>query len=540
MQKLPSSIFNDVIGPIMRGPSSSHVAGAARIADLVRQSMKGKIKKAVVDFDINGSLAASHTGHGTDMGFACGLMDLPLADSHVDQYEQLAKEKGIEIEYRILDYGAVHPGNYRMEVTDDTGCVRHWEAIAVGGGMIEMQTLEQFGVNICGDFYELLVVVNMEESTLKYCEQKIQELVGASEFTLYEEGTKKVQKKTADGEQKNNRGLLNLKYSEKISENVRKQIEDMQGVLDVIYLEPVLPTHSSSHCQVPYSSAEELLEYAKENPMEPWKYAAYYENRRGGKSTDEVFRQMNQILQIMEKAVDKGLAGTEYKDRILGPQSQKIEKAECDRKLIPCEPLNTVIKSITAIMETKSSMGLIVAAPTCGSCGCLPGTIIGLGRAMNFPREEMVKGLLIAGLVGIFFAEEATFSAEVGGCQVECGAGSGMAAAALVQMMGGTITQCMDAASVALQNITGLACDPVGNRVEVPCLGKNIMGGSNAISSANMILAGYDKVIPLDETIQAIYEIGKSLPLELRCTFGGLGKTKTALEILEKTERHFT
>ena len=159
---------------------------------------------------------------------------------------------------------------------------------------------------------------------------------------------------------------------------------------------------------------------------------------------------------------------------------------------------------------------------------------------MNFPREEMVKGLLIAGLVGIFFAEEATFSAEVGGCQVECGAGSGMAAAALVQMMGGTITQCMDAASVALQNITGLACDPVGNRVEVPCLGKNIMGGSNAISSANMILAGYDKVIPLDETIQAIYEIGKSLPLELRCTFGGLGKTKTALEILEKTERHFT
>ena len=202
MQKLPSSIFNDVIGPIMRGPSSSHVAGAARIADLVRQSMKGKIKKAVVDFDINGSLAASHTGHGTDMGFACGLMDLPLADSHVDQYEQLAKEKGIEIEYRILDYGAVHPGNYRMEVTDDTGCVRHWEAIAVGGGMIEMQTLEQFGVNICGDFYELLVVVNMEESTLKYCEQKIQELVGASEFTLYEEGTKKVQRKQRRGAEK--------------------------------------------------------------------------------------------------------------------------------------------------------------------------------------------------------------------------------------------------------------------------------------------------------------------------------------------------
>lgn len=531
MQKLPSSIFNDVIGPVMRGPSSSHVAGAARIAGLVRQSMKGKIKKAVVDFDINGSLAASHTGHGTDMGFACGLMDLPLSDPRVDQYERLAKDAGIDIEYRILDYGAVHPGNYRMEVTDDTGCIRHWEAIAVGGGMIEMQRLEEFKIDICGDFYELLVMIDTEKYPVTYYETKITELTGASEYTLKSQKIEDVRE--------NNWELLNFKYAGRISEDARKQIEEMDGVLDVIYLKPVLPTHSSNHCEVPYSSAEQLLNYSKEKTMEPWEYAAYYESCRGGKSVEEVFTQMEQILKIMESAVDEGLVGTEYKDRILGAQSQKIGAAERTGKLIPCEPLNTVIKSITAIMETKSSMGLIVAAPTCGSCGCLPGTIIGLGRAMNLSRKEMVKGLLVAGLIGIFFAEEATFSAEVGGCQVECGAGSGMAAAALVQMMGGNITQCMDAASVALQNITGLACDPVGNRVEVPCLGKNIMGGSNAISSANMILAGYDKVIPLDETIQAIYEIGKSLPLELRCTFGGLGKTKTAMQILEKTERHF-
>lgn len=531
MQKLPSSIFNDVIGPVMRGPSSSHVAGAARIADLVRQSMKGKIKKAVVDFDINGSLAASHTGHGTDMGFACGLMNLPLSDSHVDQYEELAKENEIEIEYRILNYGAVHPGNYRMKVTDDTGCIRHWEAIAVGGGMIEMQKLEEFEVNICGDFFELLVLVDTEKESVEAYEKRIIDLTGKSEFSL--------QSKKISEEQGTNRELLNLKYAEQISEKIRKQIEAIEGIWDVIYLEPVLPTHSSAHCEVPYSTAEQLLNYAEDNPMEPWEYAAYYESCRGGKSVEEVYEQMEQILKIMEAAVAEGLTGTEYKDRILGAQCQKIEEAEKEKRLIPCEPLNTVIQSITAIMETKSSMGLIVAAPTCGSCGCLPGTVIGLGKAMHLPGEEMVKGLLVAGLVGIFFAEEATFSAEVGGCQVECGAGSGMAAAALVQMVGGNIIQCMDAASVALQNITGLACDPVGNRVEVPCLGKNIMGGSNAISSANMVLAGYDKVIPLDETIQAIYEIGKSLPLELRCTFGGLGKTKTAKKILKKTERHF-
>ena len=213
---------------------------------------------------------------------------------------------------------------------------------------------------------------------------------------------------------------------------------------------------------------------------------------------------MEQILSVMEQAVETGLAGTKYRDRILGEQVSKVAAAEQAGRLIPDPIVNEIIRCITAVMESKSSMGVIVAAPTCGSCGCLPGTVIGLARALSLPRETVVQGLLVAGLVGVFFAEEATFSAEVAGCQVECGAG-----------------------------------DPVGNRVEWPCLGKNIMGGSNALASANMILAGYDKVIPLDETIGAIYEIGLSLPLELRCTFGGLGKTKTAREILKRSDAHF-
>lgn len=516
MEKLPCSIFNDVIGPVMRGPSSSHVAGAARIANLVRQSMHGKITEALVDFDINGSLATSHDGHGTDMGFACGLMNIPLSDPSVDQYESLLKEHHLNIEYRILDYGAVHPGNYRMTITDATSLTRHWEAIAVGGGMVELQKLENFEVHICGDFYELLVIINANVLADTYA-QSVQAVTGKSDFTLTSGNGTHV--------------LLNLKYSHSLDAELLHSIRNLGNVEDVIYLEPVLPTPSRSNCKVPYSIAEDLLSYAKEHPMEPWEYGAYYECCRGNFSESEVFHRMEEILEVMESAVDTGLEGTQYSDRILGPQSQKIQAASQSGRLIPCEPLNTVIQCITAVMECKSSMGLIVAAPTCGSCGCLPGTIIGLGRALHFSKKDMVKGLFVAGLVGIFFAEQSTFSAEVGGCQVECGAGSGMAAAAITAMMGGTIEECMDAASMALQNITGLACDPVANRVEVPCLGKNVMGGSNALSSANMILAGYDKVIPLDETIQAIYDIGLSLPLELRCTFGGLGKTKTARSI---------
>ena len=178
MEKLPCSIFNDVLGPVMRGPSSSHVAGAARIASMIRQSLDAPVKKAIVDFDVNGALAASHTGHGTDMGFASGLLNMELDAPDVAQYEAIAKERGLEIEYRILDYGAEHPGNYRAEVWDQNGNVVHWEAIAVGGGMVEMQKYEEFSVQIAGDFYELLVIADVAPGI----EKKIEALLPDAEF----------------------------------------------------------------------------------------------------------------------------------------------------------------------------------------------------------------------------------------------------------------------------------------------------------------------------------------------------------------------
>ena len=255
---------------------------------------------------------------------------------------------------------------------------------------------------------------------------------------------------------------------------------------------------------------------------------------RGNTTEEDIFNKMDRLVGIMEKAVEDGLAGTEYADRILGPQAHLIDAGQRNKTLLPNDLFNNVTKYITAIMEVKSAMGVIVAAPTAGSCGGLPGTLIGVGRTLGLPREEIVKAMLAAGLIGVFIAESATFAAEVAGCQVECGAGSGMAAAGVALMLGGTVAQCLDAASMALQNITGLACDPVANRVEVPCLGKNIMCGFNAVACANMALAGFDKVIPLDETIAAVYDVGLMLPLDLRCTLGGLGKTPASFAIRKR------
>ncbi len=522
MDKLPSSIFNDVIGPVMRGPSSSHVAGASRIAAIVRQSLGGDASEALVDFDVNGSLAESHDGHGTDMGFVSGIMGIEMTDPAVPNAERLAKEAGIPVRFRVLDYGAVHPNHYRIAATGKNGVSHDWEAISVGGGMIEMQKYDGFDVRIEGDFYELLVTADTGRS-IDDLVSAIKKICPGFDFI--------------DAKQVSHKSLVALKFAAQPDPSATEALRALPGVLDVVQLEPILPTHSRATCTVPFRTPNELAALAKTEPHALWEFAARYEAARGGTTPDEAFEKMRGIVAIMENAVTEGLRGTAYEDRILGPQAFKIDESSTKGRLIPCDVLNTTIKFITAIMEVKSAMGVIVAAPTAGSCGCLPGTILGVGKTLNLPQEEIVKGMLAAGIVGVFIAELATFAAEVAGCQVECGAGSGMAAAGVAQMMGGSVEQCLDAASIALQNITGLACDPVANRVEVPCLGKNVMGGANAIASANMALAGYERVIPLEQTIGAMYDIGTKLPLELRCTFGGLGKTQASLEIRERLEK---
>lgn len=519
---LPASIFNDVIGPVMRGPSSSHVAGAARIAEIVRRSLGGDVAKVAVDFDVNGSLAESHDGHGTDMGFAAGILGLDIADPAAPDAERLARERGVEIAFHVCDYGAEHPNNYRIAAEGRDGRSHTWEAVSVGGGMIEMRRYDGFEVSIAGGYHEVLVTLRPSGETAAEAARHIE--------ALFPDRASSSLSSHAD------RALLSLQCEAAPPPATLRAIAALPAVRDVAYIRPILPTASRAACRVPFTDAAGLLAAAGPDAPQMWRLAARYESARGGESEEAVFERMRGLCRIMRRAVDDGLAGTRYRDRILGPQAHLIASAAAAGRLLPCEVLNDVIRYVTAIMEVKSAMGVVVAAPTAGSCGCLPGTVLAVADALGMPEERAVEGLLCAGLVGVFFAEAATFAAEVAGCQVECGAGSGMAAAAVAQMLGGTVRQCLDAAAMALQNVTGLACDPVANRVEVPCLGKNVMGASNALAAANMALAGFDAVVPLDQVISAIYDIGTKLPLELRCTFGGLGKTAASLEIRKKLE----
>lgn len=180
-------------------------------------------------------------------------------------------------------------------------------------------------------------------------------------------------------------------------------------------------------------------------------------------------------------------------------------------------------------------MEVVVAAPTAGSCGTLGGSLRAIAESRGSSGDELIMAYFAAGITGAYFAQGPGFSAEEHGCQVECGAASGMAAAGIVQLLGGTAKQALDAASMAIQNMIGLICDPVANRVEVPCLGKNISAAVNAYSSAIMAVSGFDAVIPLDQVIETVSRVGKTMPSCVKCTGkGGLAITETALNIENK------
>lgn len=510
------SIFNDVIGPIMRGPSSSHCAAALRIGRMARDLMGGRLEDLLVEFDPNGSLATTHNSQGSDMGLFAGLLGWGTTDERLVESPTAIQEAGIRVRIQISGYGAEHPNTYKMTLRNSIE--RHeMRAISTGGGAVEVIELDGVKVSIAGDYYETLIYLDSDGSKVL---EFLRDHVNADEILLL----------SGAGTQ-----FIEIKAQRFLKAETASELHAKYDIKSIKTISPVLPVLSRKTTKVPFITCEEMFQYNKGRGLELWELASHYESARGNMSREQVFQKMGEIVRIMQNSIHEGIEGTEYRDRILGVQSGLFQTAIENRRLLDGGVLNQMILYTTALMEMKSAMGVIVAAPTAGACGGLPGACMGAASAMGLSMDDMTRAMLAAGMIGVFIAAHATFAAEIGGCQAECGAGSGMAAAALVTLAEGTTQQAIGAVSMALQNILGMICDPVANRVEVPCLGKNVLAASNALACANMALADFDAVIPLDEVIDTMDAVGKSLPSELRCTgLGGLSVTRTSKQIEKK------
>ena len=508
------SIFNDVIGPVMRGPSSSHCAASLRIGRICRDLMNAELTDIKIEFDPNGSLATTHESQGSDMGLFGGFLGWEAYDERLVKATSEIKAARINVVIDILDIGATHPNTYKLTLRN-THEKNELIVISVGGGMIEIIEIDGNPLSMEGDYYETLIYCNDLDNVRAYFEKFI-----PNEFIKFHKGET---------------SFYQLKTSSPIQNDILQMLSEFEEVISIKSINPVLPVLSRDGIKVPFNNCEGMLSYNADKSLELWELAVHYESARGNISHDEVFFRMGEIVDIMDASIRSGLKGTEFKDRILGAQSLVFKDKLESRSLLEGDMMNTIIMFVSSMMEVKSSMGVIVAAPTAGSCGALPGAVIGVASTLNLSREETIKAMLAASMIGIFIAAHATFAAEVGGCQAECGSGSGMAAAALVFMANGSLHQSLSAASLALQNSLGMICDPIANRVEAPCLGRNVMAATNALSCANMALANYDHLIPLDEVVDTMDKVGKAIDAELRCTaLGGLSITKTAKEIESK------
>lgn len=284
-----------------------------------------------------------------------------------------------------------------------------------------------------------------------------------------------------------------------------------------------------------FKNAAELVKLAEDRQKKISDLMIEQEMEVSGKPREEIMELMGKNLDVMEQAIERGLKGVHSLSGLTGGDAVLLQQYIQKGNTLAGPLLLDAVSKAVATNEVNAAMGTICATPTAGSAGVVPGTLFAVQEKLQPSREEKICFLFTAGAFGYIVANNASISGAAGGCQAEVGSASGMAAAAITEMAGGTPSQCAEAMAITLKNMLGLVCDPVAGLVEVPCVKRNAMGAANAIVAADMALAGITSRIPCDEVIDAMYKIGQTMPSALRETAGGgLAATPTGRKLEEK------
>lgn len=283
----------------------------------------------------------------------------------------------------------------------------------------------------------------------------------------------------------------------------------------------------------------ELLDLARAEELTLAGVVSRYQEELEGKDRQEVRGLMAARLQVMREAARKGLTEEiSSPSGLTGGGGKLLEEWRASGQSLTGATTGRAIAIAMAIAEVNAAMGRVVAAPTAGSCGILPGVILALEAEKGLTEDRLIDGLFAAAGIGMLAARQASLSGAALGCQAECGVAAAMAAAAAVEMGGGEPEQAATAAAIALQGLMGLVCDPVGGLVEIPCVLRNATGAAHALAAADMALAGVRSHIPFDEVVAAMVQVGRALPPSLRETgTGGIAACPTARKLVGEAEK---
>jgi len=508
------SVFNDVLGPVMRGPSSSHTAGSYRIARIARDLLGEAPVEAVFMFGKDRSYAQVYKEQGVDKAFASGLMGWGITDNRFSNAKEYFVKKGNRILFKEENLEEKHPNTVRIELKSKQEKKLTLVAKSVGGGAVLFCSLNQWPVNIDGKSYVLLIECHKEEK------KNVLSLFDLEPQMKMD--TRCIKEKT----------LVCIKHGKPFDEKSILKLRNSPGVTGLWKGPPVFFTKQGEEL---FLSAEEIIDKADKTKKSLGDLAADYESKLLGISREKVMEEMYRRYKVMEDSVEQGMKDDNIRMSLLSPSAGKIMKKEAKgRLLLGGVHLRAAARSL-AVMHIANSGGIVCAAPTGGSAGVLPGVAVTLKKDLNKSTPVLGKALFAAAAVGLIIARRATFAAETAGCQAEIGAAGAMAAALIVESAGGSAKQAVDAACISLQNTMGSVCDLVQGMCEIPCHTRNAAAASNAFVCADLIMGGYENPINLDDTVDALLSVGKMLPPELKCTAkGGIATAPSAKAILKR------
>lgn len=503
----------DIIGPIMVGPSSSHTAGAVRIGLMAGQLCNYNPTELEVLF--HGSLASTYSFHKTDVAVVAGILGFTVDNDDIKDSIKIAQNRGIKVNIGVIEIEDAHPSTIMIKLKDKDGSKFSVRSATVGGGNIIIEEVNDNLVNINGKQHTLLI--NSNSSVTYELEKFIQQNI-SKDYTV----TTKTKSER----------YLNITCNCKLEVKSIERLRNMDSVEEVYYFEPVMMTVSNNKIKG-FTSIEELVRLSREKNCKISDTVINLEICRSNRTEDEVIDEMKRNYFAMKESIKNGNKGeNKLLANIFSGNAKKMNEFVEDKRSICGISLSKVIRNALAVMEVNGSMGKILACPTAGSAGTLPAAVITIAESNAIEDDSVIRALFTGAGIGMVVAEKATLSGSVGGCQAECGVASAMAAAVITELFGGDSNHVVNSSSIALGNVLGLVCDPVAGTVELPCIQRNVMAATNAIVSAEMALAGIDSVIPLDEMIGALDEVGKLMDNSLKDTLGaGISNTPTARKI---------
>lgn len=541
--------LSDIIGPIMVGPSSSHTAGALRIA-LMAHELMGRPPKEM-RFTLYGSFAHTYRGHGTDRALVAGLLGFRPDDLRIRDSFEIARAQGISFDFQADSKTKPrHPNTVDVWVRDAAGEVLSVRGESIGGGAARLTRVDGIKVEITGEYSAAIIY-----------QQDMPGVLGFVASTLGDAGIN-IGNSTILRERKGGLAYNVLEVDSTIPDEVQQVLLKDPRVLRIRFISAFSLPEGAGAATPRYTpeEAQELfpkLDYQDGTSILAHAYTCNISLGRAfldreelllamqGKDMSGTYAYLDRVLQVMRESVKAPLEhGMHTMGGLIGGEAHALmQLCAGDGESHPSDKLHQIFSGVfpkaaayaMAVLETNASMGRIVAAPTAGSAGVLPGVIAALSEAGDFSQEELRDALANAAAIGYIVTRNATVAGAEGGCQAEIGTASAMAASAATQLLGGSPQQCLAAAAIALTSLLGLVCDPVAGLVEEPCQKRNASAAANALVSCELALAGIHSTAFFDETVDALKRVGHSLPFELRETaLGGIATCESCLESCRK------